>query len=393
MKKETNSINSKYYLIIGVVLYLIGFLTVNIFSDNTVNSQEGLLKMMGEIKYFLVVFIFIVIIAPIMEELAFRLWLTERKYTKYTSLSLITAVSYLAFHSVTVSVIIFILLLFSFFFFKKKSLTQMLSVTLTSLIFAVFHYHNFSHSARWFLFIELTGIAFILSYVILRFGFIYGVLLHSVNNLIALSMLLAFSSNYSGVFESDDYTAQLEKQSIFKAFNLSSTSYSTKDSLVIESASLTSIALDLLPFESNVIYKTSPSSFTNYNFIAYSKLGQPINKILLFNDFIKQAHIITDTAWVPAYTMQVADSVKLSRYISSKGGISLEYFCSYLRLVQDVPLLLEIPSSFLHLNFKFDTDIFLKGITQDKIEKLYEYGIEVKKTQSQKIKVITLKES
>ncbi|RUT72819.1 CPBP family glutamic-type intramembrane protease [Ancylomarina longa] len=157
----------------------------------------------ASLKYILAVIIF----APIIEELTFRLLLIPKYSYISFSLSLIIITFSKSIWGTNYGYELYLLALPAFclahYIFKDKSFNTTKSVKLlvhiSVVIFAFMHIFNFVDVKTWmyFIFPILTApqilMGYILSFSRLKYGFLFGVLLHMlVNFTISLAMLFKF---------------------------------------------------------------------------------------------------------------------------------------------------------------------------------------------------------
>jgi membrane protease YdiL (CAAX protease family) len=330
---------SKIYPILGMLLFLIGLITNYLYFNTLDPTKNGELNgpLVEQLKKFppLLILAFPMIIAPIMEEFAFRGWLKLTNRRKIISLVLIV----IYVHSVSNSLLLsaFILILLFLFLFKIKPYFFHLNILSTSLLFSLTHVHNFNDPMITLASLtQLFGVGLILSYVVYRFGILYAIILHAVNNTIAFLPLIVVSNTAEPiVFENESYTATLKPVSLFD-FKESNT-YDYNDSISITN-SLTEIAVELAPFKSDLIYKSSTLNLANFNLKVLPKSNKTINSNTLFEDYLRVSKISLDTIYEPAYTLEQITNFQYQP--SSEPTYKTKLF-SLVRLIRakyDIPL-------------------------------------------------------
>mgnify|MGYP000872145007 CR=1 FL=1 len=179
----------KWMLVLGIILLLSGNLLINIIpniknslADNPIESK--LLDFPRTIM-----FVFVVLIGPIIEEIAFRAWHLKRTTIRYISIIITMYYVYLVTSNVWISIALFPILLW-LILFKPNRNKRIIAVIATSLIFALVHVGNYS--ANWSMLLSMVtifGMSLLLNYITWRYSIIWAFLLHIANNGLAMLAL------------------------------------------------------------------------------------------------------------------------------------------------------------------------------------------------------------
>ncbi len=389
------NIKSKHKLLlyVGLLAYLIGILFLNYFFKShgeNINFQQPLFKILQAFPPY-IVYVIILVQSSVLEEIAFRGWIMKKKFWKYLSFSLILFFLYMSFDNFILLAFVVPILFVIFFIIKNETLKTILLITFTSLLFGIMHYNNYESWARIFAIIQLIGLSLILCYIGMRFGFIYTIIGHFVNNLIALLLItIVFNTNYSGKFENTTYSAEITKISNLKFYN--QTHWLFPDS-IYTNGYITQIATELPPFKTDIIYKYSIADFNRYILSVKNKTGSNINKEQLFIDYINNTNLILDTTYTAAYTIKILDSLKLCSYKLSKSyqKTNIQSLTTSIRSIYELPIVLE--RNYINYNFNIDWKILRIKSVQELINRLKnEYGILLTKDNEKRATIITIRE-
>lgn len=390
MNKTTKNLN-KYFLYFGIFAFILGYISLP-FGEQNENPQQPLFQ-------YLLIFPpiislgLVLVVASVFEELAFRGWIIKNKAGKIISYMGIIMLIQLTFNSLLLSALLSPILFVLFFIIKNEKWKLILSVIATSLLFAIMHFNNYSDTfTRIFAIIQLIGLSFIICYVGLRFGFLYCILVHFINNLLAMIVLFIFlSTDYSGNLENSTYQAQLSKTPLtdikFRNFNF--TGYDT----ITLNSHITEIAQSLAGDERNVIFRSYISNLIKYKFTAVAK-NDTINQKQLFEDLVKHANLKLDTTYELAYVLSISDTVKLNNIeqFDNSYKTSIYSLMYSIREIYKLPVIIqnEDYNSLFNFDFKVlrirDKEEFTKRLKD-------EYGINIEKSFDKKAMIITIKET
>jgi membrane protease YdiL (CAAX protease family) len=385
---------NKIFLYLGIFAYLIGILLLYLFSNfspQETTPQQPLFKILQAFPPLFVYFL-VLIQASVIEEFAFRGWMIKRKFGKYLSFSLIITFFYIGFGSLLLILIITPILFVVFFILKNKKIRLVLLILSTSILFGLMHYHNYESWAKLFSIIQLIGLSLILCYVGLRFGFIYTILGHFINNLIALSMLTLFAnSNYTCEFDGTTYNAKITKISSLEFSDQASWIFSDS---ISANGYITQIASELPSFNNTIIYFYSITDLNRYNLIVTQKSNDGINKDQLFKDYIKYTGLILDTAYSEAYVLDITDTLKLINHSpppETTQETHIQSLTTSIRSIYELPLILD--DNYIDYSFSLDWKLFRIKSSEEFVNRLKnEYGILLTKDSTKKATIITIRE-
>lgn len=289
--------NYRYLLVISIALFIIGIILKALFDTNDDFFNDPIYKFIMEMPWFVVVFL-VVIFAPIMEEIAFRSWACKKRYWKWISFDVSTI--FVVVTNVYVGIVYGLVFLSVILLLKNKPKLQLFSLLiLTSLTFASLHYGNLQPKSFLLAFPQYLGIGLLLSFFALRFNLLTSILVHALNNGIALFALGLFSPVEKPVkLENTTYKATLTNLSY--KFKLASYSFGDfhGDYIEIKNYKVSSMIKSLIGENDSVYYITQDEviSFKKYNLYAKQKdTTKLINQKELILDLCKLKNIKVDT--------------------------------------------------------------------------------------------------
>lgn len=214
----------KILIVLRLAIFCLSLATILIYLGEILQNLAGYqgehaVESFFENNSVAVVILFVGIIAPISEELIFRLPLDGRIGS--IVVALITVFSMLTGSMIPGAILALIIFLLSrrgrlSYQLKFKGRQQIWLVLFSAMAFAFFHGYNFENIDQfWWLWPFLVLPQFIYGYVLgvirLRFGFGYGVILHSLINLLAsiLAMASQRTSDQLSYYQSDGWVSIL----------------------------------------------------------------------------------------------------------------------------------------------------------------------------------------
>lgn len=172
---------SKVWLWIGIACFILGLCGFYYFGTN---DQVQPMDEFFRILPLPLVLAYVVVVGPIFEELAFRSWTIGKKWAKILGLILISIYLYFVLRNYILIVGCEIIL--SLLFFYKKIPDRFRLIGLMVVINFLFGFIHVGNVGEWGMKVSYTiyamGIGLLLSYVALRFKFIYAVILHILWN-------------------------------------------------------------------------------------------------------------------------------------------------------------------------------------------------------------------
>ncbi len=333
-----------YILIFGISFLVIGIILNIVFSSYFINKKIDLpIDPISKILFSyppIFMLLTLLIIAPISEEFAFRFWINNKKSSKIVSFIAINFFVYSVFNSLIALGATTIVLGFIFFIYKNENYNLILMIFFTSLIFSLIHILNYN--AIWIKIvavIQLFGFALILSYIGIRFKFIYCIIAHSIFNFIAIIPFINLTTIEPIVFENSTFKADLTELSIFSFQN--QTGYVEEDSILVF-GNLPSIATSLVSYSNDFIYLSNTNNFNSYKLIVKSKKDKHIDKNELLNDYINKTKLHSDTLYKKAYILSYKDSTKF--VVNKSDGYFLHTISTLIdniRFMYKIPLVMD----------------------------------------------------
>lgn len=267
----------------------------------------------------------------------------------------------------------------------KKRLISMLIIS--SIVFSLMHLNNYSSNIiKIVAMIQLLGLALFLSYIGMKFSFVYCIIGHSINNLIATIPMLVFAFNADTIqFENSTYKADLEPISIFSISP--EQSERNLDSMIF-TGNITSIASNLQPFNNDFEYTNSVSNLLKYKLRVLAKPDTTICFNQLNTDFLEKAKIQSDTTLKPSYTLSIFDTIKLkSKPNNNYFLMDLHGLVQLIRLQNNLPLKTDknYENKILFLDFSFLKN---KNINDRRLLLNDKYGIKISEKEIDTIKSV-----
>lgn len=338
----------RWALFTGLALWIGIMVAIWLFgtSDTVRSGQDelmGTLKILIDIlvPYFpvatmVVVFLWIGVLQPVMEEFAFRFWGKGKLYAYIVCAAVMANFVYLTLNIwfITLAALCIVL----FFVVRDQHRKRQVSIITTSVLFASMHlsgYSSFSIASVLGI-LQIFGMALVMCYVVINHRFIYSIVIHVLNNSFALLLPLFFMG--SEAVSGDNFKGELRYMKLYEAAELMYEDWSED--------STTTTFYGELPEIVNNIYNCS-SSYTRPSDgelqIFYADNSYLWTRCVLdiqvdtgtcdpddiVNALIKTGRLKSDTTMVPALEVSIADMAlyksQLSEYESEEGeSLSLE---------------------------------------------------------------------
>lgn len=392
---KTFSFNlNRHCLVPGIVLFVLGITGLGLYTyivgeTQTLIETSGITDMLiDELPLFML--IMTLLFAPIVEEFSYRSWTMKSLFWKYFSLIAITVYTYLALNSIIVTCVAFVALLFLFCIFKgdkHKDLILFLRILVTSILFSLAHYQNESGWFSVIAFFERLGLALIACYLSLRFRFIYAILLHFANNMLAFALSYFFATDYTFEIKDETHTAKLTEISMFDDLM---DHWDEGD--IVYTGCLPVVAYELTSaYEKDIMYYPLVSRYNHYCYCATAiDSTKPINGWQLFDELLQQTGLRLDTV-IPEkiYHIEITDTSRLIG--SGKYENKMRYFVRSLRRTYGKMFVID----------EEDENIMISTATETKwqidmdnlIPHLYEkYGLKCEERDNQDCKIIYISE-
>ncbi|MDR1112240.1 MAG: CPBP family intramembrane metalloprotease [Bacteroidales bacterium] len=376
------------FLIGGILLYLGGILwhalSTVVGSPEPIIPQERLWQMFHALP--LVGVLLLVGLQPILEEFAFRFWATGRKYARYISLSGMTAFSALALpNCYWVAAITAILFFYLFFVLKNQKMQLIVATVASSLLFGLVHIRNeVTVSMKIATIIQITGMGLILLFTVLRFRFIWAVVLHILNNLL-ITLIHLLLPSASITFSDTDYQATLTPLTLFSS---SDNNPKFQEDTICLNNYLADMAASIARSCRNTPdhYSARSNNLRKYNLQVYAKPRQAIDREDFLRRLLEITPLKTDTVERLAHILHVVDSLKLAQ-TAGDSGIEITSVINRFRDKYNIFLIVEDDS----LHYKYFPDMGnLWGIQNCEEAKLYleNYGLAIKENDLRPVKQI-----
>ncbi len=346
MKEFSLNLN-RHCLVPGLVLLVLGIIGTSIYpllvgeTQTLIDSSSFMNLLIDEMP--LAMLIMTLLFAPIVEEFSYRSWTMKSLIWKYFSLIAITAYTYLALSSIIVTCVAFVILLFLFCIFngdKQKDLIQFLRILVTSILFSLAHYQNESGWFSVIAFLDRLGLALIACYLALRFRFIYAILFHFANNLLAFALSYFFVTDYTFEINDETHTAKLTEISMFdKEMD------HWDDGDIVYTGCLPVVAYDLnwgYEYQNDQMFYPLVSRYNHYCYCATAKDStKPVHGRQLFDEFLQRTNLRLDTV-IPEkiYYLEITDTsrlVEIGKYENDMGNFvrNLRYAYGKMFVIDD----------------------------------------------------------
>lgn len=395
MKSFSFNLN-RHCLVPGIVLLVIGILGTYIYplfageTQTLIESSSFMNLLIDELP--LAMLIMTLLFAPIVEEFSYRSWTMKSLFWKYFSLIAITAYTYLALNSIIVTCVTFVVLLFLFCIFKgdkHKDLIQFLRILVTSILFSLAHYGNESGWFAVLAFIDRLGLALIICYVALRFRFIYGIVLHFANNLLAFVLAYFFVTDYTFEINDENHTARLTEISMF---DRQMDHWDEGD--IVYTGCLPVVAYDLncgYEYQNDQMFYPLVSRYNHYCYCATAKDStKPVHHRQLFYEFLQRTNLRLDTV-IPEkiYHLEITDTSRL--VVSVEYENTMDNFVKNLRNAYRTFFVLDDGCENIKISNKIES--YWQIDMEKLIPHLYEqYGIKVEERDNKDCKIIYISE-
>ena len=229
-------------LILGIIFIAQYFFAFSLL-DNVDHQVQRKLYDFTFKKYLYLRLFFIVVVAPILEELSFRLFIDSRK--KWISLISLLLLFYFLFESFTFLLAIFLgILILSTIILRFKFKDNWILITqviISSLIFSLSHFNSdFIFNSQFLLFIQFLyfiGIGFVFSWLKINFNIVASMGLHILLNSIGLVLTLFLEEAQDKTIICDQKEIAYNSRVFLKSDSLSTTQYK-QDTLVIKNSNL-----------------------------------------------------------------------------------------------------------------------------------------------------------
>jgi membrane protease YdiL (CAAX protease family) len=374
--------------ILGIVFYIIYF---EIYGYEAL-SDDPFSKLTSALPLYLA-FLMIMFVAPIYEEMIFRLWVIGKRWAFWTTAILITLSGW-GFDSYMLIVFGLVMLLH---LVLKNILQHSIGkdttfFVLSGLSFAFLHLDP--SSPQLFLAIQVIyyfGVGGLFAYIGLRYGLGYSIISHIVfNSVIALVAFFAGKQHNLNFTLNADTEVSLTANSIF-SFPSNSNTVLVDDSVYYEST-LTHILIGISPERRQYLMVDNGDGFFRYTLTATSKSGS-INLGDLRDALVERLPISIDTTEVDAYCLgfdeQFAADIPTQENVRSHTISSLAYM---IRMNHGIPVLVCDTISPQDKMIQINTDFYFVKSESELRQYLRDRGVLIDSESDRRIKRIAFAE-
>lgn len=274
--------NYKILLVLAALSFAVDILISIIYDQNFETPPiRSTFSDMGYFSYFIVG----CLVMPIVEEISYRSWVSKKKWVRIIGYILFFVFLYSLFTSIFLTIFFTLLYISLEFILKEKALLKnYIYIIFTGTLFVLAHSLNLEPKQFSYQFLGYVWGALLFSYIVIRYGLKYSMIVHGINNLILLLIsLFALSSTPDTTIKGSNYNASFEKYLFLDQYD--SKMDSAKHDKVIIGKNLTLIAKDLIDNKWDYNIKIYSLSYNRYNLVCDN-----INDSVCFNkaDLLKK---------------------------------------------------------------------------------------------------------
>lgn len=269
-----------YVLKLGIVFFIIGILLNVVFAFYDQNSTASS-KLLRFNNFSIFVAVYGILFAPLIEEVLFRSIFTDKKYLKYIFYFGVFLFTLFSGHYFIIPLII--LFIFAYEFKRDK---EYLIYLLNALIFSLNHY-NFSDLfilKSYSGIISIFGAGLVLIWIVLNFGLLYSILLHTIVNFSGmLSLLLPYEMKTDKIYkaETEDFLMTYKANSYLQSNLKTDVKTDMKSFIMVKNSNLEFINSSLCPNSKfkklyfgnyDIVIKRKPESIKKLDCTAFQQL-------------------------------------------------------------------------------------------------------------------------
>ncbi len=298
-------------------------------SDSPNSGQDELMGLMKKlidrlVSYaptatMVVIFLWLCVLQPVLEEFAFRFWGKGKLYAYIVCAAVMANFVLLTLNIWFIAFAALCIVLF--FVIHDQHRKRQVSIITTSVLFAAMHLSGYStfSLASVIGILQIFGMALVMCYVVINYRFIYSVAIHVLNNSLALLLPLFFMGTEA--ISGDNFEGELRNMKLDEAKELMYEQWneqlSEKDSVfVIYYGELPEIVANIyapavgegLPSngELRIFYPDNTYLWTKYVLDIHIDTGGA-NSDDIVKALIKTGRLKSDTTMVPALEVSIAD--------------------------------------------------------------------------------------
>lgn len=359
MNKAISKKALRLYLIIGVVLMLVGQISL-IFFEDLMDTEGGMYNMMNLLHQYgwLVLVLGASIFPAIFEEMAYRLWVKGK--TVFKVISLVVMACFLLWQLFGINRWYYALAVWSvmailYFMPVKERMRAHILIVSTSLLFALAHWHNFNISLFSIpYFIAILGGGFTFAALGLRFGFKYSMLGHFINNFLRFGIILYFIVGFNSIEgKGKDYSYELSTPDCLPQTEVRS------PSATIYANNPADLLIKLSTAYSDTVFLGEVRGFGIYSLNIYGNKGA-YYKEEIKQDILKKIDIEQKVEQQEGYTISLnPDRKYVGRAFVDKSEVSLLIMTGGKAAYQDTYVLEQAPKFVKYLWEKYQLPITL----------------------------------
>ena len=207
MKKSTSEIKYRWALWVGLALAVGGLAASWLFFGDNQNMDASFDRLTPRWMNALL----ICLVGPLLEESAFRLWATGRRWCGIVSLLLATAYVWSVTNLWWAALPVAAAMALCLFVLRNPKVRDIILMLLTSVLFAAAHSGNFIDVDLDAVLVMLSdfGFGLLACYLVFNHGFLWAVLLHVANNTVAVAALAIVTATWSATVSTDRYELTL----------------------------------------------------------------------------------------------------------------------------------------------------------------------------------------
>ena len=454
MCKKGKKREFRWALFTGLALWF-GLVAATLLLGTSDSPNSGQDELMGLMKNLIdrlvpyaptatmvVIFLWLCVLQPVMEEFAFRYW---GKGKLYAYIVCAAAMANFVLLTLNVWFIAFAALcIVLFFVIRDQHRKRQVSIITTSVLFAAMHLSGYStfSLASVFGILQIFGMALVMCYVVINYRFIYSVAIHVLNNSLALLLPLLFMGTEA--ISGDNFEGELRNMKLDEAKEQMYESWLDDSTSVTFYGELPEIVENVYnspyPYcytiskpsngELRIFYPDNTYLWTRYVLNIKTDVDS-MDPDDIVNALIKTGRLKSDTTMVPALEVSIADMALYKSKLSDPSLLdfkkgdpfsveslqqdttdyqddwTLEDFLDYVSACYALPLVVspntdaETPAeydwelnihkrpSLLRMVYDPTASLDIKPTKEDVIKALREqYGLAVKESKTKKIRQV-----
>lgn len=201
----------KWIIILGSVLFGVGIVIQILFPHlfNKIGESDPISSILSSFP-ILFLYLYTVIVAPVLEELGFRGWQVDSR--KFKVLSYIIVAIYVVSTLGYLVGMPLVLIHAAIIFFKFNNNRRVWGILYSSLIFSIIHFSNYaSLNSQIIAGVSIFGLGLVMSYITWRFSLLWSIIFHAIYNGLLITVTLFYTSELS--IKTKDYDLVAIQQS------------------------------------------------------------------------------------------------------------------------------------------------------------------------------------